>query len=522
MTRFKALLKVQILGMFGLNKILHSKDKKEHSRAAVMGLLAILLVLLMLGYSTGLGIGLTMLGLAEMLPAFMVMAGALLTVALTFMKSTGCLFGMKDMDMVMSLPVSSRSIIMSRLLNIYLMNFFISFIAFVPSAIIYGITTKCSFSAWIMMGLTLFFNPLLPMTAALLIGALITAAAARFRYKNVIVIILSVAMITAVLVGSFGLGGEEQLRDIGTLAAQTINRVYPPANLLTDALATGNWGSFGLFLICSLLPAVLFVWGLSIFFIKINTAMSNQYTKGNYKVGELKSVSPLKAAYKREIKCYTSCSIYLINTSISAIMVILVGVAFLMVEPEQIEAFIGVPGIMQKAGKAIPFIMSLVGTLSSTTSVSLSIEGKSRWINSALPVESKVLYQAKIALNLTLMVPAVILSGGMISYGMKAGILDTILYIAVPMAYVFFISVAGLAINLKFPKYDWTNEQQVVKGSLSVGLSMGVGFLSALIPGALVLIFYQYATIILLLTLTVICATAIYLYDKMRCTRLYV
>jgi ABC-2 type transport system permease protein len=42
-------------------------------------------------------------------------------------------------------------------------------------------------------------------------------------------------------------------------------------------------------------------------------------------------------------------------------------------------------------------------------------------------------------------------------------------------------SVLGLLINLYYPKLDWNNEEEVVKKSMSVGLSMGVCLLTSLI-----------------------------------------
>ena len=51
--------------------------------------------------------------------------------------------------------------------------------------------------------------------------------------------------------------------------------------------------------------------------------------------------------------------------------------------------------------------------------------------------------------------------------------------------YTLFISAAGLLINLRHPKLEWTNENAVVKQSASVGLTIGLGFIFSALFGVL-------------------------------------
>ena len=48
-----------------------------------------------------------------------------------------------------------------------------------------------------------------------------------------------------------------------------------------------------------------------------------------------------------------------------------------------------------------------------------------------------------------------------------------------------FTGVFGLAVNLRFPKFDWNEEAQVVKNGVPVVLTMLVGILVPLGVGAL-------------------------------------
>ena len=515
MTKFMGLVRVQMLGSFGVNKLLHARDKKEKRRAVGVLIVAIVLIVLMFGYSTGLAIGYRVLGLTEMLPAMMLVTVALVTIVLTFSGSTGMLFGIKDYDMVMSLPVSSAAVILSRLLWSYVLNLLVGCIALLPSIIVFGITMHSSPIVWVMMLLGIFFAPLLPMALALALGAVITAIASRFKYKNLVVIILSIGVTLAAIAGSFSLqGGSQQLVEIGTMLSGAINRFYPPARLFSNALLQESWLDFVLFLALSVIPVILFVALLAVFYKKINTAILNQHTKGNYKMGVLIVRTPFAAAYRRELRKYTSCNIYIMNTSISAILMVAMGIGLLFIKPDQIDKMLEMPGVFANLQKYAPLVMLLTSSLCSTTASSISLEGKGRWINASLPVKSSIIYNSKIAVNLTVLLPAVLVTGILFTISLKPALLNCILFFVTPGVFAFYISVLGLFINLKYPKYDWNNEIEVVKQSMAMGLTMGAGALSAFVPIVAAVIFNQYIEVVLIVTTIILGVFTIMLYRK--------
>ena len=47
--------------------------------------------------------------------------------------------------------------------------------------------------------------------------------------------------------------------------------------------------------------------------------------------------------------------------------------------------------------------------------------------------------------------------------------------VVLPLVYAVFIAEIGLLINLKFPKFNWTNEAVVIKQSMSAFLTMMIG-----------------------------------------------
>lgn len=523
MNRFNALLKVQLLGVFGINKVIHTKDKKEKRNAKWMGAVYLLVILAMLGYSIGFSLGYAYLGLAKQLPSMSLMISAMLTIVFTFLKSTGVLVGMKDYDMVMSLPVSTSEVVTSRLLMVYFLNFLVGCMILIPADITYGISQNSSISVWLMMAGGLVLAPLLPMMLAFALGALIMAAASRFKYKNAVVITLSIVAVIGVLAGSFLLtGGEDQFKEIGTLVADMVNRYYPPSALFSQALNNKSAVSYGIYAAISIGSAAVFITVLAAFYKKLNSAFSNHFTRSDYKVGELKTASPFMALYKREWKRFTSCSIYVLNTGIGEVMLIGLGISLLVINPETIVQTLEIPGALDMLGSYMPFIMAFIIGISSTTACSISMEGKNRWIMCSLPVKNKEVFNAKIALNLTLLIPAVLITGVLVCVGLKLGMMDAILTFIVPFAYALFISIIGLAVNLKFPKYDWNNEQQAVKGSAAVGITLGIGMGAVFIPFIISMLLPDYRTQILMAAVVVILLIAAYTYKKIGTFKLYI
>ncbi len=101
--RYLLLLKMQLYNLLGINRILYSHSKKEKQRSMALG--GILVIGLMIAYSTIISISLASMGTVNVLPTISALVCSVITLILTFLKSSGVLIGLRDYDMVMSLPV---------------------------------------------------------------------------------------------------------------------------------------------------------------------------------------------------------------------------------------------------------------------------------------------------------------------------------------------------------------------------------------------------------------------------------
>ena len=132
---------------------------------------------------------------------------------------------------------------------------------------------------------------------------------------------------------------------------------------------------------------------------------------------------------------------------------------------------------------AMPLFVSFFVALSCTTSVSLSMEGETRWILGSSPLRPWDIFLSKILVNITIVIPLELVSIAILATGLGISGMDLVLLIVVPTSYALFIPALGIVMNIRYPRYDWSSEYYAVKGgSVSMLGSMGIGLVSVIVP----------------------------------------
>ena len=233
MKPFILLLKIQLLGLFGINKTLHADPAKAKRTLALAALVVAAVVLFASAYSAGVAQGLVQIGLAEAVPLVAVLVGAIAGAVAAFLKTNGVLFGFKDYDLVMSLPVPTSSVVLSRIASLYAMSLLFGVLVMVPAFAVYASAAGVSAVGVACMALSIVLAPLLPLAAAVVLAVLIAAVSSRFKHANVAVIVLTLAATLAAVFGSFALSGQsDDLAALSALGAQLTGQlaaIFPPA-----------------------------------------------------------------------------------------------------------------------------------------------------------------------------------------------------------------------------------------------------------------------------------------------------
>lgn len=96
----------------------------------------------------------------------------------------------------------------------------------------------------------------------------------------------------------------------------------------------------------------------------------------------------------------------------------------------------------------------------------------------------KTILDAKLLMDLLLMLPFYILSEGMLIAALSPSPLELLRMVLAPGAVMLFSCVYGITVNLALPSLDWKDEVTVVKQSGAAALGGMGGSLLALIWGA--------------------------------------
>ena len=166
----------------------------------------------------------------------------------------------------------------------------------------------------------------------------------------------------------------------------------------------------------------------------------------------------------------------------------------------ELEELLEVYGLAVHIREILPLMGSILVGMTCTTACSISLEGKNLWILKISPVKVNKILSSKIAVNLTILIPAIVISSVILAFVLDVSSELLIMFFITPLVYSFFTSIFGILVNLKFPNLEWTNEATVIKKSISTTISMLVGFLSGVIPIVFVLIASESLKIHVLIT----------------------
>ena len=474
------LLKMQFMGSFGINKLLHGKRKGQAvgfgmAIAAVLALFALfegIACLYAWLFAFGLAeadvanAGSLYMGLVFLLTSFILFVFSLANV-------NGKVFGFRDYEMTVSLPVETWQIAVSKIAFLYLSNIAATVAIMVPFWIFGAVYLGFSSATHGAIVLLLFFAPLFPTFLAVFFGTLLAIATARMKHKAAMqTIFFLVIVVAAVIVPYLLPQGKGSGEELAAMAA-----VFSFAAVLFE--------KFWVAAAYSAVSAALFVLPclfIGKFFTKINTLILSHKATSKYQFKEQKTASKLKAVFVKEIKRLFGCPVYAMNTICAPVMMIVFPVIILLSSETDFGA---IRTLFQNQGYFGAFCLTLVSGLSTipTTFCAISMEGKNFWILRSAPLSVRTVLTAKLLVNTVIeTLPGMVIT---LIYGILLGVGAG--YIAFAVICGALLSTAcgifGLLFNLKFPMLEWENETIPVKRGKSGIFTMLVNFAAFVVVG---------------------------------------
>ncbi len=459
---------LELRSLWGINRIIHTEDKSRKRTYAALGCVWALLVLMVIFYVGSLVYGLCFLGMSALVPSYLVFLASMLILVFGIFRAGHILFSPKGYDIISSMPIKSTSTVLSRYIVMYFEDTVLSAVIMLVGCAVYGVLVRPNILFYVISFAGMLLIPAIPSVISALFGTLVFAVSSRFKHKSTVQTLLAVGVVVSVLILSFGAGNmdaeltEQMLANIASTAAELIGKIYFPAMLLGYAMLYSDIIGFLWFVLVSAAAVALCIFISSKLFHFVMRALMSTHGRKGYKKSEISSGGIRMALYKREAKRYFSSSIYVTNTIIGPIMGAVISVALCVAGIETVTSSLPaeIPVRM-----LIPFAVSAVFSMMTTSSVSISMEGRQVEVIKSLPIPAKALFDAKMLLNLSLVLPFFIVSQTALIIALKPSLGELFALVFIPSFIILLSVVFGISVNLKLHRFDWEREEQIVKQS---------------------------------------------------------
>lgn len=387
------------------------------------------------------------------------------------------MYGAKDNELLLSMPIKSKDILLSRIFVILIVNYLYELLIAVPCIIVYFVNSPFDLLKLILFLLVLITLPLLTLTLSCVFGWFVAMFIRKVKNKTIITLLISLVFfgLYVYVINKF----PEYITMLitnGKTIGEAVKSTIFPIYYLSIAISNNDIISMLIYLLMVFIPFIVVVYFLSKTFISI-TITKSASKKAKIKKGDIKHSSLKFALLKRELCHFTSNSMIMLNGALGVAFTVVLAGALLIKGPELIEIIDVVPPQLQGFINEMLAPLLCLGIIS-TNSINIisafliSLEGKNLWILKALPVKTIDILNSKLYLHLIICIPPGILLSIVGGIVFSLSILEWIIVLITPMIFSVFVALLGLLINLWKPKFDWINETVVVKQSASVIITM--------------------------------------------------
>lgn len=500
MSNLLTLLKINIKANIKNDLRIVSSDKIKKS-SMVKKISMFVLTIIILGYlmfAVGLYSYLMAKPLSQMNLTYIVIAlFYIIAVFVSFMssinKSQGMLFMSRDNDMLFAMPIKKHIILTVRIIRLILFEYIWIAIIMLPTLAVYAYFESPGALFYIISFIMLTLLPVIPMVIGCIFGYIIQTISSYFRSKNMIQIILMIALTIGIFTFSFSL--QKIIPKIIANAKdifEMLSKIYYPLGIYISNIFKLNIFNISIYIFINIVVFAAFIYIFSIKYFKIISKLGETHALSNYKMKTLNSSSVFKSLIVKELKKYFSSAIYVMNTMFGPV-IFLISSIYVGYKGEQglitmlSQGSNGIPtSAITSMSSYIPIVVIMFAMFcvitSSITASSISIEGKTFWFLKSMPISTNKILLSKIVTNIIIILPTILIGAVIYIIKLKFTMFYATVLIATCVILMLFTAVSGLLMNLMFPNMNAANDTVVVKQSISSIISMLGGIVIIFIP----------------------------------------
>lgn len=482
MKTLNLLIKRELLQIFKFNKILHGEKKEKRVYISISCTILVgMSIFAVYWFKTIYQICSIFQSAQEVLNYFIYPLTLLCSCIIffsTIIKGSGVLYSDKSIDILFAYPIKERDIVVAKLFCLYLWGLAISIALLLVPLIRYeSFQYNILFS--IMDCIHILVLPIIPVLLGVIFGYIIHSQFAKFfrsvsYVRSVLYLILFMVFMVLVIFAFNNIN---------------LNFLYEQIIGVDDIwiMIKGGFFTHEIKTLLSLITVLLIGGLLFAYILKtykkkcMRTQISSERKSQQKQL--FREKTKLYSLLIREIKRYFSIPVYVINTMLGIVLLLLFTVysCFSSNQIFRYAEMIGSVFKVQNTKILLIYALSLLIVLSNTTCASISIEGKNRDVLKAFPISLRELLTAKYLFHLSMTIPVICIAALVMEIVFQMNIAEMILCLALPITVSASAGMLGLFLNLLLPNYDWENVTYIIKQSIPAILTI---FFSILIIGS--------------------------------------
>lgn len=397
------------------------------------------------------------------------------------------LYHAKDNELLLSMPVPPAKILLVRMAGVFSTSLLYSALIWVPACVLYWFRFDPGAVCVIFTVLLTFLIAAFVTVLTCALGWIVALISGRLKNKSIVTAVIWLAFLAvyfycAPQMSSFFQALLTHSKQVGAAVRVWFYPVYA-----LGRAAAGEAVPMLIFTAITLALSALCVFVLARSFIRIVTTNRGS-KKAVRKTHALRQTGASAALLRKELRRFLSSPTYMLNCGLGLILMPALSVYALIRASDLrglLEAgmmmFPPLEGILPALAAAVVCLLISTG---STTSPSVSLEGKNIWIVQSLPVSAKQALRAKLRLFFLLSAPPAVVCSVLLGIILRIRGVDLLLMLALVLADLGFTAVFGLTLNLLKPNLTWTSEAVPVKQSAGVAIALFGGWLISVLIGA--------------------------------------
>ena len=461
----RILIKAQLQSV--LASLTRTSKGKRLSVAGAVLLMAFLAVIFLSFF------GFTFYALALALPGmglgwFYFALAAIMAFALGFIGSVFTaqqqLFAARDNELLLAMPIRPRDILGARMAVLLLLDYALTLIVLLPAGAVWLMVVGGTAGGIFGFVLSALLLPLIIMCFTCLFAWLLALISSRMRNKTVITLVLYLAFLAAYFY--FYMNLQQLLTELIANSEQIAGAfvaVYPLYAFGQASL--GSWLHIAGFAACCVIPFALVYAILSRGFLAVTTRRPS-VKKLVYRERALKTSGVGAALLRKELGRFAANGMYILNAAMGSVLTIAAAVALIIYRDEAMQLLSVLPEGMGEG--AVILALCFLNATDVISAPSISLESKTLWLLKSLPVPAGRILMAKVNLHLVIALPPTLIASVCCCAALPFPPAGAAMVVLIPALTCVFGALLGVAVNLRYPKFDYINETAVIKNSMSV------------------------------------------------------